>query len=45
MVCDVSSDGLYCVICSNGFGGKGCEVTVSLIILMFLNIYIITYFF
>lgn len=29
MACDVSPDGLYCVTCSNGFGGKGCEATVN----------------
>ncbi|XP_062571062.1 SID1 transmembrane family member 2-like [Saccostrea cucullata] len=28
MACDVSPDGLYCVTCSNGFGGKGCEATL-----------------
>lgn len=43
MACDVSPDGLYCVTCSNGFGGKGCEATVSLITLMSLNIHIITH--
>lgn len=46
MACDVSPDGLYCVTCSNGFGGKGCEATVSsLITLMSLNIHIITHVF
>ena len=30
MCCDVSSDGNYCLTCSNGFGGNGCEATVSL---------------
>lgn len=29
MACDVSADGLYCVTCSNGFSGKGCEATVK----------------
>ena len=28
MSCDVSSDGNYCLTCSNGFGGNGCEATV-----------------
>nr|XP_022322232.1 SID1 transmembrane family member 1-like [Crassostrea virginica] len=28
MACDVSADGLYCVTCSNGFSGKGCEATL-----------------
>lgn len=26
--CDVSKDGLYCLSCSNGFNGNGCELTV-----------------
>lgn len=29
MCCDVSADGNYCLTCSNGFGGNGCEATVS----------------
>ena len=29
MCCDVSPDGNYCLTCSNGFGGNGCEATVS----------------
>ena len=29
MSCDVSEDGNYCLTCSNGFGGNGCEATVS----------------
>lgn len=28
MCCDVSPDGNYCVTCSNGFGGNGCEATL-----------------
>ncbi|XP_060084220.1 WD repeat-containing protein 31-like isoform X2 [Ylistrum balloti] len=28
MCCDVSSDGNYCLTCSNGFGGNGCEATL-----------------
>ncbi|KAJ8300106.1 hypothetical protein KUTeg_021625, partial [Tegillarca granosa] len=28
MCCDVSKDGYYCVTCSNGFGGNGCEATL-----------------
>uniref|UniRef100_A0A674JEZ6 WD repeat domain 31 n=1 Tax=Terrapene triunguis TaxID=2587831 RepID=A0A674JEZ6_9SAUR len=27
--CDVSQDGRYCISSSNGFGGEGCEATVS----------------
>ncbi|XP_015278583.1 PREDICTED: WD repeat-containing protein 31 [Gekko japonicus] len=26
--CDVSPDGRYCVSCSSGFGGEGCEATL-----------------
>uniref|UniRef100_A0A8C5R5Q6 WD repeat domain 31 n=1 Tax=Leptobrachium leishanense TaxID=445787 RepID=A0A8C5R5Q6_9ANUR len=26
--CDVSEDGNYCLTCSNGFGGQGCEATL-----------------
>nr|XP_015221996.1 PREDICTED: WD repeat-containing protein 31 [Lepisosteus oculatus] len=26
--CDVSPDARYCLSCSNGFGGQGCEATV-----------------
>ncbi|XP_053551310.1 WD repeat-containing protein 31 [Bombina bombina] len=26
--CDVSEDGTYCLTCSNGFGGQGCEATL-----------------
>ncbi|XP_071155892.1 WD repeat-containing protein 31-like [Mytilus edulis] len=26
--CDVSPDGVYCLTCSNGFGGNGCEATL-----------------
>ncbi|XP_051835960.1 WD repeat-containing protein 31 isoform X1 [Antechinus flavipes] len=26
--CDVSPDGYYCVSCSSGFGGEGCEATL-----------------
>lgn len=29
MSCDVTSDGAWCLTCSNGFGGNGCEATVS----------------
>lgn len=32
MCCDVSSDGNYCLTCSNGFGGNGCEATVSTVL-------------
>ncbi|KAL3870723.1 hypothetical protein ACJMK2_038767, partial [Sinanodonta woodiana] len=28
MACDVSTDGSYCLTCSNGFGGNGCEATL-----------------
>ncbi|WAR31400.1 WDR31-like protein, partial [Mya arenaria] len=28
MCCDVSPDGNYCLTCSNGFGGNGCEATL-----------------
>lgn len=28
MYCDTSQDGRYCVTCSNGFGGQGCEATL-----------------
>lgn len=28
MCCDVSKDGNYCLTCSNGFGGSGCEATL-----------------
>ncbi|XP_060569231.1 WD repeat-containing protein 31-like [Ruditapes philippinarum] len=28
MSCDVSADGNYCLTCSNGFGGNGCEATL-----------------
>ncbi|XP_063289093.1 WD repeat-containing protein 31 [Pelobates fuscus] len=28
MHCDVSEDGNYCLTCSNGFGGQGCEATL-----------------
>lgn len=28
MCCDVSADGNYCLTCSNGFGGNGCEATL-----------------
>ncbi|KAK7095092.1 WD repeat-containing protein 31-like [Littorina saxatilis] len=28
MSCDVSSDGSWCLTCSNGFGGNGCEATL-----------------
>lgn len=28
MSCDVSQDGNYCLTCSNGFGGNGCEATL-----------------
>ncbi|KAL4219655.1 hypothetical protein ACF0H5_022227 [Mactra antiquata] len=28
MCCDVSSDGFYCLTCSNGFCGNGCEATL-----------------
>ncbi|OCT66904.1 WD repeat-containing protein 31 [Xenopus laevis] len=28
MHCDVSQDGNYCLTCSNGFGGQGCEATL-----------------
>ncbi|KAM4664708.1 WD repeat-containing protein 31 isoform 1-T2 [Discoglossus pictus] len=28
MHCDVSTDGKYCLTCSNGFGGQGCEATL-----------------
>lgn len=28
MCCDVSPDGRYCLTCSNGFGGNGCEATL-----------------
>ncbi|KAG8447392.1 hypothetical protein GDO86_014749 [Hymenochirus boettgeri] len=28
MHCDVSADGNYCLTCSNGFGGQGCESTL-----------------
>ncbi|XP_045196786.2 WD repeat-containing protein 31-like [Mercenaria mercenaria] len=28
MSCDVSADGNYCLTCSNGFGGNGCETTL-----------------
>ncbi|XP_053329632.1 WD repeat-containing protein 31 [Spea bombifrons] len=28
MHCDVSADGNYCLTCSNGFGGQGCEATL-----------------
>lgn len=27
--CDLSEDGRYCLSCSNGFAGSGCEATVS----------------
>ena len=27
--CDMSEDNNYCLTCSNGFGGSGCEATVS----------------
>uniref|UniRef100_UPI00398E444A WD repeat-containing protein 31 isoform X1 n=2 Tax=Pristiophorus japonicus TaxID=55135 RepID=UPI00398E444A len=26
--CDASSDGRYCITCSNGFSGEGCEATL-----------------
>lgn len=26
--CDTSPDGRYCITCSNGFGGEGCEATL-----------------
>ncbi|XP_072176614.1 WD repeat-containing protein 31-like [Diadema setosum] len=26
--CDVSPDGIYCLSCSNGFSGQGCEATI-----------------
>ncbi|MBN3299570.1 WDR31 protein, partial [Amia calva] len=26
--CDVSNDGRYCLTCSHGFGGQGCEATL-----------------
>ncbi|XP_043841248.1 WD repeat-containing protein 31 isoform X2 [Dromiciops gliroides] len=26
--CDISPDGYYCVSCSSGFGGEGCEATL-----------------
>ncbi|XP_072908276.1 WD repeat-containing protein 31 [Hemitrygon akajei] len=26
--CDASPDGRYCISCSNGFGGEGCEATL-----------------
>ncbi|XP_076436330.1 WD repeat-containing protein 31-like isoform X2 [Babylonia areolata] len=28
MCCDVSPDGQWCLTCSNGFGGNGCEATL-----------------
>lgn len=28
MACDVSPDGHFCLTCSNGFGGNGCEATL-----------------
>ncbi|XP_046562106.1 WD repeat-containing protein 31-like [Haliotis rubra] len=28
MSCDISPDGVYCLTCSNGFGGNGCEATL-----------------
>lgn len=28
MSCDISPDGNYCLTCSNGFGGNGCEATL-----------------
>ncbi|XP_041370805.1 WD repeat-containing protein 31-like [Gigantopelta aegis] len=28
MCCDISSDGNFCLTCSNGFGGNGCEATL-----------------
>ncbi|XP_069465921.1 WD repeat-containing protein 31 [Ambystoma mexicanum] len=28
MYCDASQDGRYCITCSNGFGGQGCEATL-----------------
>ena len=30
MCVDVTPEGDYCLTCSNGFGGNGCEATVSL---------------
>ena len=33
--CDISEDNKYCLTSSNGFGGQGCEATVSEILALY----------